>query len=245
VDSTDPKSKAVVPVSEESASLVPALSAVPGDFDCWNQIGVSGNGTCPELTKFVHCRNCPVYSAAGALLLDRVPPSDYRQRWTEHFAREQRRPQPGKKSVVIFRVGLEWMALSTKSFQEVAEERRIHSLPHRRNGIVLGLVNIRGELLICVSLARLLGLEKKADDAGARTLYERLVVAEWEGSLLTFPVNEVHGVHRCHPEEMKEAPATVAKANPGFTRSMFMWQGRRVGFLDEETLFSTLNRSLL
>jgi hypothetical protein len=44
---------------------------------------------------------------------------------------------------------------------------------------------------------------------------------------------------------MKEAPATVAKANPGFTRSMFMWQGRRVGFLDEETLFSTLNRSLL
>ena len=36
--------------------------------------------------------------------------------------------------------------------------RLIHSLPHRRQGIVLGLVNVRGELLICVSLARLLGI---------------------------------------------------------------------------------------
>ena len=33
----------------------------PGDGDCWNHIGVSGDRSCPELNTFIHCRNCPVY----------------------------------------------------------------------------------------------------------------------------------------------------------------------------------------
>ena len=46
---------------------------------CWNEIGVQGNGSCPELRKVIHCRNCPVYSKAGVQLLDRpllprIPP---------------------------------------------------------------------------------------------------------------------------------------------------------------------------
>ena len=36
---------------------------------CWNQIGVQGDATCPELPKVVHCRNCPVYAAGGRALL--------------------------------------------------------------------------------------------------------------------------------------------------------------------------------
>ncbi len=34
--------------------------------DCWNRIGVRGDGSCPELKRHIHCRNCPVYSAAAA-----------------------------------------------------------------------------------------------------------------------------------------------------------------------------------
>ena len=34
--------------------------------DCWNRIGVRGDGSCPELKQYVHCRNCPVYSAGAA-----------------------------------------------------------------------------------------------------------------------------------------------------------------------------------
>jgi Magnesium chelatase, subunit ChlI len=42
--------------------------------DCWNQIGVFGDGTCPELAKVIHCRNCPVYAAGGRSLLLIGPP---------------------------------------------------------------------------------------------------------------------------------------------------------------------------
>ena len=39
--------------------------------DCWNKIGVRGDGSCPELEKHIHCRNCPTYTAAASMLLDR------------------------------------------------------------------------------------------------------------------------------------------------------------------------------
>jgi len=93
VDPLNPKTPPLAMVRTETA-LVPAGGGAE-DFDCWNKIGVSGDGTCGELVKFVHCRNCPVYSAAGAMLLDREPPAGYRKRWTEHFAIEKKRVTPG------------------------------------------------------------------------------------------------------------------------------------------------------
>ena len=212
--------------------------------DCWNRIGVHGDSSCPELARHVHCRNCPVYSAAGAELLNRELPADYRRNWTEHFSLAKKRAVPGKLSAVIFRIGSEWLALPTSAFQEVAEYRTIHSLPHRHDGLVLGLINFRGELLVCVSLSRLLGIERESIREKPCKVYERLVIAEWQGCLLTFPVHEVHGIHRYNPEELKEAPATVTMANASFTRGLLTWGDKRVGCLDEELLFSTLNRSL-
>jgi chemotaxis-related protein WspD len=213
--------------------------------DCWNKIGVIGNGTCTELTKFIHCRNCPVYSTAGARLLDRELPVSYRREWTEHFSSGKKQAATGKVSVVVFRIGTEWLALPTGVFQEIAEWRPIHSLPHRRQGIVLGLANVRGGLLICVSLGRLLGAESEGGGASLPGMHDRLVVAEWQGRLLAFPVNEVHGVHRYQPEELREVPATVSRGNPSFSRGLLNWMGTSIGCLDEELLFSTLNRSLM
>jgi chemotaxis-related protein WspD len=230
-----------LPAAAESAQSVLAARNIS---DCWNKIGVSGNGSCPELAKHIHCRNCPVYAAAGAELLNRQLPANYRQEWTEHFSREKSRIAPGKLSAVIFRIGSEWLALPTRAFQEVAEYRAIHTLPHRHDGLILGLINFRGELLVCVSLSRLLGIERETIREKPCKVYDRLVIAEWQGSLLTFPVNEVYGVHRYNPEELQESPATVALASTTFTRGTFTWDNKRVGCLDEDSLFSTLNRSL-
>src|ERR1700694_4465211 len=108
---------------------------------CWNKIGVWGNGECPELEKHIHCRNCPVYSATATQMLNGTHPPDYIQEWTNLVARERDLREPIIHSVVIFCIGSEWLALPTKTFKEVAESKPIHSLPHRRNGLVLGIVN--------------------------------------------------------------------------------------------------------
>lgn len=136
--------------------------------DCWRTIGVQGNGTCAELQQFVHCRNCPVFSAAALQLLDRPLWAEYLQERTRHYAEARRPATPARLSVLVFRLGCEWLALPTVACQEIVERRFIHSLPHRRNGVVLGLVNVRGELVVCVSLARMLGLETTAESGGAK-----------------------------------------------------------------------------
>ncbi len=152
---------------------------------CWNTIGVKGDRSCPELTTVIHCRNCAVYSQGGRQLLDRQPPSGYQQEWTRLLAettetteiRETNKgaiavhgttKNQGTKeaikeqkalSVVIFRLQKEWLALKASIFKEVTEPSVIRTLPHRSNEVFLGLVSIRGELQLCISLHHLLGLE--------------------------------------------------------------------------------------
>jgi chemotaxis-related protein WspD len=212
---------------------------------CWNEIGMQGDASCGKLQEVVHCRNCPVYSTAGVRLLDRPLLPEYRRAWTEHFAQQKAPVAPAKQSVLLFRLKAEWLALPAQVFQEVAEQRVVHSLPHRRQGIVLGLVNVRGELAMCVSLGRLLGLEQTLFGEAPGPTYDRLLVASWDGDRFVFPADEVRGIHRFQTADLTEPPATLAKSRLSYTQGILQWQGRSVGLLDADLVFSALNRSLL
>jgi chemotaxis-related protein WspD len=211
---------------------------------CWNQIGVYGNATCPELQQFIRCRNCPVYSNAALQVLDRPFLPQVRREWTEHFAQPKQLTAPARASALVFRIGAEWLALGTQAFLEVAEHRPVHSLPHRQRGVVLGLVNIRGELLICVSLGRLLGLDSKPPRSERGQNCGRLLVTGWDRNRLVFPADEVCGIHRFQMSELSEPPATLAKSSFSYTQGLLSWAGRTVGLLDAERLFPSLNQSL-
>jgi chemotaxis-related protein WspD len=213
--------------------------------DCWNQIGVRGDGSCPELKKYVHCHNCPVYAAAAAQVLDAAPASYFADQ-TTHFAAPTHTEEGERRSVVIFRVASEWFALPTSVVVEVANLLPIHSLPHRPNGVVLGLASIRGELLVCVSLREVVGSAPLTPPSreGRGTAYRRLLVIRRESVRVVCPVDEVHGIHRFHPRELKELPTTVAKATVTYSTALLPWQGHSVGTLDDQLLFYTLKRSL-
>jgi chemotaxis-related protein WspD len=232
------------PAPATDVTLVPVANASTGPRSCWSDVGVQGNATCPELKKFTHCRNCPVYANAAMELLDRPLLPQYRREWSEHFAKPRQLAAPPKSSALIFRLNTDWLALPTHALQEIAENRLLHSLPHRRQGMVLGLVNIRGELLICVALGRLLGLEPAATNGGSGLSFDRLLVTNWDGNRLVFPADEVYGIHRFHLDELKELPGTVTRAETTYTLGLLNWRGRAIGFLDAARLFSTLNRTL-
>lgn len=218
----------------------------PAINDCWNKIGVRGDASCPELLKYIHCRNCPVYSAAAVELLNGSLPPDYLEEWTRHFAREKPIADEDTHSALIFRIGAEWFALSTRALNEVSEVKTVHSLPHRRNKIILGLVNIRGELLVCVSLTETLGLLNSAapEPKTERASHPYLLVISHEGSRLAFPVDEVSGIHRYSAKSVQDAPSTVAGALSTHTKGILPWQGKSVGCLDDQLLFHTLNNNL-
>jgi chemotaxis-related protein WspD len=218
--------------------------------DCWNRIGVRGDRSCPKLVEHVHCRNCPVYSAGAADLLGGEAPAGHLAERTAHFIRPTAPAIGDTRSVVIFRVGAEWLALPSPIVVEVANLLPIHSLPHRTGGVVLGVTSVRGELLVCVSLRAIVGADpiapKTAADpaTAAHAGYSRLLVIRRESIRVVCPVDEVHGIHRFDPRELKPIPTTVSKAAITYSTGLLPWQGRSVGSLDDQLLFYTLQRSL-
>ena len=212
---------------------------------CWNSIGIRGDQTCPRLTRHIHCRNCPTYSAAARALLDSPAPTGYASLWTDHYAQSARQSESETRSVMIFRVGVEWFALQTLLCIEVASARPLHSLPHRSQGALLGLASVRGELVACISLATLLRVDPEPSGQSSRgSSTKRLLVAGWQDGSVAFPVDEVHGVHRFRLEEFKDAPATVAHSQAGYTKAVVSFEKRIIGLLDEELLGYTIRRSL-
>ena len=178
-------------------------------------------------------------------LLDTDAPAEDLARWTSHFAQPKHVKALDTQSIVIFRVGQEWLALPTPCVTEVSNLLPIHSLPHRSSGTILGLASVRGELLVCVSLGHMLGLEPSegADLNVRRTAHQRVLVIRRAQVRAVCPVDEVHGIHRLHPRELKDVPATVARATATYSKALLSWRDHSVGLLDDELLFHSLKRS--
>lgn len=213
-------------------------SELPLVDDCWNRIGVWGDGSCPELARVTHCHNCPVFARAGQRLLERCPPDEYVDEWTRRLAAGEEDGCRRLRPVVVFRVGEEWLCLDVRACVEVAPARGSHRVPHRSGKLFLGLVNIRGELHPGVSLRELLGIEPGESEAG------RLLVVEVRGRRWVFAVDEVLGVQRFPADEEGAVPATVARGRAAYTRGVFDSGDRRVGLLDEERVFDALGRAI-
>jgi chemotaxis-related protein WspD len=115
--------------------------------------------------------------------------------------------------------------------------------------VLEGLVNIRGQLQLCVSLHGLLGLEGKptlmpSAGADAALTAARLLVIERSGEQGTerwvFGVDEVAGVHRAIKSALRAVPSTVSQSGTRHCQALFDWQGRAVGLLDEARVFDGL-----
>lgn len=230
-----------------------ALARLSEVDDCWNRIGIRGDKSCERLPEHVHCRNCPVYAAAAKRILDRLPPqADVRDETADTAA--ARAAQARLSSLLVFRLQSEWLGLPTKALDEVASTRAILTLPHRRDPAVLGVTNVRGTLTVCVSLARLLGLDAAtvdtaavdtaAVDTGRERAAARMLIFGGAGRAVVLPVDEVEGIHSVDLDALEALPATVEGASLKYSRGVVRCGARSVGVLDENLLMQALERSL-
>src|SRR5438445_2091474 len=106
--------------------MTPHALPVVSQIDCWNGIGVWGDQSCPELTEAVHCHNCPVFAAASRRFLDAPPPASYLEEWTERLIAPIEEKANDLQSILIFRLGEEWLALRVQVLLEVTGPRPVH-----------------------------------------------------------------------------------------------------------------------
>jgi chemotaxis-related protein WspD len=231
--------------------------------DCWNRIGTRGDGSCPKLAEHSRCLNCPVFEDAAARLLDR-PVGDMERAQSaasvpNALSRDPASAALGEpaavettaaisgvtQSALVFRIAEEWLALPTAALRQVDDIRPIHSLPHRRNRVVLGLVNIRGALTVAASLGELLHLDRTVSGKyESSNAYARMLVAAHRGEPVAFPVDEVEGVARFSVNSLLPVPTTLAHASASHARGVLIWRDRNIGLLDTDRVFESLARSL-
>ena len=202
--------------------------------DCWNRIGVHGTKQCPLLEQHIHCRNCEVHAAAATRLLDR-----YALLQDEQAAPSEREEGGPRRSMLLFRLGEEWLALVTACLVEVAPLQPVHSLPHQRSRVLQGVANVRGALVPCLSLADLLGVERLPRVAEGPRVMPRMLILAAEGGAVVLPVDEVDGIHGLDPARLQAEQRAAA-----FTAAVLQWQGRSVRVLDERQILSAVSRSL-
>jgi len=213
---------------------------------CWKRIGVWGREgpRCPELERVVHCRNCRVFTRAGRNLLDRDLPKEHREESGQVLAAKKVEEPIGTISVVVFCIGGEWLALPSHLFVEIIEGGSIHSIPHRKDRVLLGISNVHGEIQLCVSLKQLIGLDEGDENSmKSRKPHPRMMVVGKDEDRWVFPVDEIRGVHRVHPNQFQNVPVSVSKSKSTFTKGVFKWKDLLVAFLDDELLFYSLKRS--
>lgn len=205
--------------------------------NCWNTIGVWGDGQekCERLSEFVHCRNCDVFSMAGRGVFEKTPPAGYLKQWQKEILSKKEEREKGDVSVMVFRLGNEWLALPVENLQEVVETRSVHRIPHNEGVYILGVVNVGGEINTCYSLMNLLEIEENIERNEGEL--QRLIVLVINGERFVLPVCEISGLARYSTADLLPAPATLGKKMGDYLNGMFHHQKQQVAALNVEQIY--------
>ncbi len=200
---------------------------------CWRVIGVrGGDHSCARLLEVIHCRNCPVFGEAARSLLDRAEAVDATQTPHDegHAVKEL--------SALVFRLGDEWLAIRTGSLAEVTEDLSVRRIAHRTQGQLEGVVNVRGELRLCVSLVEVLELGQRGAQSGAEA--RLILIIEKDGGAVAFRADQVAGLQRFAAGDIESAPASLPDALKQCAEGMVRIDDRHVLLLRDTALLAAL-----
>lgn len=174
-------------------------------------------------------------------LLDRPLSREEIEETTAIVAAKAERVATQLKSVLVFRIGSERLALEADATHRVVPVSPVRRVPHRTNTVFAGVANVSGELTLVASIAAALGVAP----GSAATHF--IVIGE-AGARWAFAADLVEGVRRVDAARMIEPPTTVRHAADGCTGCIVPIEdgGREtlVAVLEARKLASLFARSL-
>lgn len=173
--------------------------------DCWNKIGTWGKEMprCERLIDVGHCSKCDVYQHAGRIALHRPAPQGYLEEWRDFLAAKPASSSANGRFFVFFELNVQLYALPTSALEQVADVAPIRTLPHNRRPALLGVVNVRGDVLPCIDFAALLKPPVAAATRSA-VAYRRLLVMKPSGARWVLPVAQIVGLQRVEPGQITQ-----------------------------------------
>lgn len=139
---------------------------------------------------------------------------------TAALAAPLERRSESRLSVLAFRAGGEILAVRAVDTAKVVPCSAIHRVPHRRNPVFRGIANHDGELLLCMSIERAMGLPDAPPGGGSAPPPTAMVVMESGRERWAFPVEAVIGVTDVDQASLRPPPLTVSAARTGCARAL-------------------------
>lgn len=137
-----------------------------------------------------------------------------------------------EEQFVVFKLGREEYGLDILKVQEIIRPLEITKLPNSLD-YVLGIVNLRGEIIPIIDLKQFLNLGtlEETDEA-------RIIVIKQNNNALGIFVDKVHEVLQISKKKIKSSDAFDHNLNKKFIRGIAKVEGRLIILLDLATELS-------
>lgn len=168
-------------------------------------------------------------------LFARPLPPGYREELRDQLAEKPEEQKKSAGSLLTFRIGDAHFGLPADAASAIAPTLHIARIPHRSGTVLLGLVAFRGDLLPCVSLENLLGLESTSSSAGRTLILEESAGRRW-----AVPIDSVTGVGHDLVDTVDLKNATLP-ISANWISAAYSTDESTVFILDAPTLFRQIN----
>ncbi len=184
---------------------------------CWQDIGSWSERppSCERLNRERHCRHCNVFSeAAKSKVYNSYAENDIFQQAKIIIAQQTTQPNEGIYSAIPFRMGPKWFLLPTHAVISIASNIRAHSIPNLKNYYVKGLVPVNGEIYLCFSLSRLMGINRDYSETPdlKRGIFERLMVINAGSIRIAIRVDEIREAVRYDDADVNKSCTDITSA---------------------------------
>lgn len=131
-------------------------------------------------------------------------------------------------SVLLFRVGREWFGVPVSDVREIFHDFQVAALPCVPSH-VLGVVNVRGEIISVVDPARMMGLLTGSVDVGPQTTAVVLAAEEVVTALVVDEIGDIAGVD---PRDLELSAGIVDRYQAEYLSASVFHEGAMVGLLN-------------
>jgi len=136
--------------------------------------------------------------------LDLPIPEGQREVWAQQLAVELQTTTTGKQiRHFVFRVGAEWFGIEPKVLTLTLPDTRPSQIPHQPSGLVEGLINADGRIVVCIRMPRVWDIMPSQNPSGQN---RRVLVLNIEGWTFAIRADEVLGMEDFLEEEIQPLP---------------------------------------
>ncbi len=141
----------------------------------------------------------------------------------QNDARVDSEKQFFERQLVVFMIGAEEFGVDINDVREIIKMEDVTAIPGT-DDYILGVINLRGKIIVVIDLAKKLGLAVKEKDKNTRVL-----ITEIEGNTMGMVVDSCNDVLRITGDKIEPAPPTITqKINADYIQG--------VGVLDKRLL---------